>query len=113
MTAAMVTEIVMTFFFLMIILGATDERAPSGFAPIAIGLTLTLIHLISIPVTNPSVHPAFFVGGWGLSQLWLFWVAPLPGAGAAGRVYRLVSGERSLSAGSKEPASASPLAKSG
>ena len=117
MTAALVTEIVMTFFFLMIILGATDERALSGFAPIAIGLaltlTLTLIHLISIPVTNPSVHPAFFVGGWGLSQLWLFWVAPLPGAGAAGRVYRLVSGERSLSAGSEGPASASPLAKSG
>ena len=98
----------------MIILGATDERAPGGFAPIAIGLalTLTLIHLISIPVTNPSVHPAFFVGGWALSQLWLFWVAPLPGAGAAGVVYRLVSGKRSLSAGSEGPASASPLAKS-
>jgi aquaporin Z len=118
MTAALVTEFVMTFFFLMIILGATDERAPSGFAPIAIGLALTLIHLISIPVTNTSVNPArstgpaFFVGGWALSQLWLFWVAPLLGAGAAGVVYRLVSGERSLAAGIEGPANASQLAKS-
>ena len=118
MTAALVTEFVMTFFFLMIILGATDERAPSGFAPIAIGLALTLIHLISIPVTNTSVNPArstgpaIFVGGWALSQLWLFWVAPLLGAGAAGVVYRLVSGERSLASGIEGPANASQLAKS-
>lgn len=81
--AAFVAEFVMTFLFLMIILGATDERAPSGFPPLAIGLALTLIHLISIPVTNTSVNPArstgpaLFVGGWALSQLWLFWVAPL------------------------------------
>jgi aquaporin Z len=89
----------MTFMFLMIILGATDKRAPSGFAPIAIGLGLTLIHLISIPVTNPSVNPArstgpaVFVGGWALSQLWLFWVAPVLGAALAGLVYRWVGGE--------------------
>ncbi len=118
MTAALVTEFVMTFFFLMIIMGATGERAPSGFAPIAIGLGLTLIHLISIPVTNTSVNPArstgpaFFVGDWALSQLWLFWVAPLLGAGAAGVVYRLVSGERSLAAGIEGPANTSQLAKS-
>jgi len=101
LTAALVCEFVMTFFFLMIILGATDERAPSGFAPIAIGLALTLIHLISIPVTNTSVNPArstgpaIFVGGWALSQLWLFWIAPLLGAALAGMVYRIVSAERS------------------
>ncbi len=88
------TEVVMTFMFLMIILGATDDRAPSGFAPIPIGLGLTLIHLISIPVTNTSVNPArstgpaIIVGGWTLSQLWLFWVAPLLGAALAGVVYR-------------------------
>jgi aquaporin Z len=105
LTAALVCEVTMTFFFLMIILGATDERAPSGFAPIAIGLALTLIHLISIPVTNTSVNPArstgpaIFVGGWALSQLWLFWIAPLLGAVLAGVVYRLVSGERSQAAG--------------
>ena len=92
--AALVTELVMTFMFLMIILGATDSRAPQGFAPIAIGLALTLIHLISIPVTNTSVNPArstgpaLIVGGWALQQLWLFWVAPLAGAFAAGYVYR-------------------------
>lgn len=92
--AALVAEIVLTFFFLMIILGATDKLAPVGFAPIAIGLGLTLIHLISIPVTNTSVNPArsmgpaLFVGGWALAQLWLFWVAPLIGAGIAGAVYR-------------------------
>ena len=85
----------MTFMFLIIILGATDERAPSGFAPIAIGLGLTLIHLISIPVTNTSVNPArstgpaLFVGGWASAQLWLFWVAPLVGAACAGVAYRL------------------------
>jgi len=92
--AALVTEIVMTFMFLMIILGATDKRAPQGFAPIAIGLGLTLIHLISIPVTNTSVNPArstgvaIFQGGWALSQLWLFWLAPIVGAVLAGLVYR-------------------------
>ena len=92
--AALVTEIVMTFMFLMIILGATDKRAPQGFAPIAIGLGLTLIHLISIPVTNTSVNPArstgvaIFQGGWAVSQLWLFWLAPIVGAVLAGVVYR-------------------------
>ncbi len=94
--ASLVTEVVMTFMFLMIILGATDKRAPAGFAPIAIGLGLTLIHLISIPVTNTSVNPArstgpaLFVGDWALSQLWLFWVAPVVGAAAAGIVYRFL-----------------------
>jgi aquaporin Z len=98
--AALATEIVMTFMFLMIILGATDKRAPAGFAPLAIGLALTLIHLISIPVTNTSVNPArstgpaIFVGGWALAQLWLFWVAPIVGAALAGVVYRWISGER-------------------
>jgi aquaporin Z len=92
--AAFVTEVVMTFFFLLIILGATDERAPAGFAPLAIGLALTLIHLISIPVTNTSVNPArstgpaLIVGGWALSQLWLFWVAPIIGAALAGGFWR-------------------------
>ncbi len=92
--AALITEVVMTFMFLMIILGSTNARAPQGFAPIAIGLALTLIHLISIPVTNTSVNPArstgpaFIVGGWALEQLWLFWVAPLAGAVLAGFVYR-------------------------
>jgi aquaporin Z len=95
LVAALVTEIVMTFMFLMIILGSTDKRAPQGFAPIAIGLGLTLIHLISIPVTNTSVNPArstgpaIFVGGWALAQLWLFWVAPIVGAALAGIVYNL------------------------
>jgi len=92
--AALVTETVMTFMFLMIILGATHSRAPQGFAPIAIGLALTLIHLISIPVTNTSVNPArstgpaLIAGGWALEQLWLFWLAPLSGAVLAGIVYR-------------------------
>jgi aquaporin Z len=96
--AALVCEIVMTFFFLIVILGATDSRAPAGFAGIAIGLALTLIHLISIPVTNTSVNPArstgpaLFVGGWALQQLWLFWVAPLVGAILAGGVYRWIAG---------------------
>jgi aquaporin Z len=94
LVAGFVTELTMTFMFLMIILGATDSRAPQGFAPIAIGLALTLIHLISIPVTNTSVNPArstgpaLIVGGWALQQLWLFWVAPLIGAALAGVVYR-------------------------
>jgi aquaporin Z len=92
--AGFVTEVTMTFMFLMIILGATDARAPQGFAPIAIGLALTLIHLISIPVTNTSVNPArstgpaLVVGSWALQQLWMFWVAPLLGAALAGLVYR-------------------------
>lgn len=96
--AGFITEVVMTFMFLMIILGATDERAPKGFAPIAIGLGLTLIHLISIPVTNTSVNPArstgpaLIVGGWALGQLWLFWIAPILGAGLAGLVCRFVGG---------------------
>lgn len=94
-----VTEVVMTFMFLMIILGATDTRAPQGFAGLAIGLGLTLIHLISIPVTNTSVNPArstgpaLIVGGWTLAQLWLFWVAPILGAILAGGVYRALSAE--------------------
>lgn len=94
LTAALVSEIVMTFMFLIIILGATDKRAPQGFAPIAIGLGLTLIHLISIPVTNTSVNPArstgvaLFQGDWAISQLWLFWLAPILGAILAGFVYR-------------------------
>ncbi len=93
MLAALVTEIVMTAMFLVIILGATDKRAPQGFAPIAIGLGLTLIHLISIPVTNTSVNPArstgvaLFGGGWPMQQLWLFWVAPIVGAVAGGILY--------------------------
>ena len=84
----------MTFFFLIVILGATDPRAPAGFAPLAIGLALTLIHLISIPITNTSVNPArstgpaIIVGGWALQQLWLFWVAPIIGAVAAGGFWR-------------------------
>jgi aquaporin Z len=98
-TAALVTEIVMTFMFLIIILGATDKRAPKGFAPIAIGLGLTLIHLISIPVTNTSVNPArstgvaIFQGDWAISQLWLFWLAPIVGAVLAGVVYRWLGDE--------------------
>jgi aquaporin Z len=97
--AALLCEIVMTFIFLMVIMGSTDKRAPAGFAPIAIGLCLTLIHLISIPVTNTSVNPArstsqaLFVGGWALSQLWLFWIAPILGAILAGSVYRGLFGE--------------------
>jgi aquaporin Z len=95
--AALICEVVMTFFFLMIILGATDARAPAGFAPIAIGLGLTLIHLISIPVTNTSVNPArstsqaLFVGGWAIQQLWVFWVAPIAGGVLAGVVHRWLS----------------------
>ncbi len=98
LTAALVTEIVMTAFFLVVILGATDKRAPAGFAPIAIGLALTLIHLISIPVTNTSVNPArstgvaVFVGGWAVEQLWLFWVAPILGAAIGAFAYRAVAG---------------------
>jgi aquaporin Z len=96
MTAALITEVVMTFMFLIIILGATHKRASTAFAGVAIGLGLTLIHLISIPVTNTSVNPArstgpaLFVGGWALQQLWVFWVAPIAGAIIAGLVYRTV-----------------------
>jgi aquaporin Z len=94
MAAALLAEIVLTFFFLIVILGATDKLAPAGFAPLAIGLSLTLIHLISIPITNTSVNPARstgqapFVGDWATAQLWMFWVAPLVGAVIAGVVYR-------------------------
>jgi len=101
LTAALLTEIVMTFMFLIIILGATDKRAPQGFAPIAIGLGLTLIHLISIPVTNTSVNPArstavaIFQGDWAISQLWLFWLAPIVGAILAGVVYNWLGKEDS------------------
>jgi aquaporin Z len=93
-TAALICEVVMTFIFLIIIIGATDKRAPQGFAPIAIGLALALIHLISIPVTNTSVNPArstsqaIFAGAWAMKQLWLFWIAPIIGAVLAGMVYR-------------------------
>ena len=97
--AALVTEVVMTMFFLLVILGATDKRAPAGFAPIAIGLALTLIHLISIPVTNTSVNPArstgvaLFVGDWAIGQLWLFWVAPIVGALLGAVTYRFLISE--------------------
>jgi aquaporin Z len=98
LVAALLAEFVLTFFFLFVILGATDSRAPAGFAPIPIGLALALIHLIGIPVTNVSVNPArstgpaLFVGGWALEQLWLFWVVPLAAAAAAGVVYPLLFG---------------------
>ena len=98
--AGFLCEFVMTMMFLMIILGATDRRAPAGFAPIAIGLGLTLIHLVSIPVTNTSVNPArstgpaLLVGGWAIAQLWMFWVAPLLGATVAGVVYRWLGNEK-------------------
>jgi len=101
LASGLLMEVVMTFVFLVIILGATSERAPAGFAPIAIGLGLTLIHLVSIPVTNTSVNPArstgpaVFVGGWALKQLWLFWVAPVVGAVLAGLVGRWFDGDRS------------------
>jgi len=100
LTAALVCEVVMTGMFVLIILGATDRRAPQGFAPIAIGLGLTLIHLISIPVTNTSVNPArstgvaVFVGGWATAQLWLFWVAPIAGALVGAAIYRSIGSSR-------------------
>jgi len=96
LSAALVSEVVMTMMFLIVILGATDKRAPQGMAPVAIGLCLTLIHLISIPVTNTSVNPArstgvaVFVGGWAIAQLWLFWVAPIVGAVIGAAIYRLI-----------------------
>jgi len=98
--AALVCEVVMTAMFLVVILGATDSRAPAGFAPIAIGLCLTLIHLISIPVTNTSVNPArstgvaVYVGGWAVEQLWLFWLAPIVGALIGAVIYRVIGSER-------------------
>jgi len=98
--AALITEVVMTMMFLFIICGATDSRAPAGFAPIAIGLGLTLIHLISIPVTNTSVNPArstgvaVYVGGWAVAQLWLFWIAPIGGGILGALVYRFVAKEK-------------------
>ena len=101
MVAALITEVVMTMFFLFIIMGATDKRAPQGLAPIAIGLCLTLIHLVSIPVTNTSVNPArstgvaLFVGDWAVSQLWLFWVAPIIGAVLGALAYRFIGKETS------------------
>jgi aquaporin Z len=101
--SALVIEVVLTCGFLLVILGSTDRRAPAGFAPIAIGLALTLIHLISIPVTNTSVNPArstgpaVFVGDWALSQLWLFWVAPIVGAALAGVIYRWLGSENNSS----------------
>ncbi len=101
LAAALVTEVVLTFIFLLVILGATDERAPKGFAGLAIGLCLTLIHLISIPVTNTSVNPArstsqaLFVGGEALNQLWLFWAAPIAGACLAGLVYKFIFASKS------------------
>jgi aquaporin Z len=96
LTAALVSEVVMTMMFLLVILGATDARAPKGFAPLPIGFALTLIHLISIPVTNTSVNPArstavaLYVGDWAVSQLWLFWLAPIAGALLGALVYRLI-----------------------
>jgi aquaporin Z len=98
LSAALVTEVVMTLMFLVVILGATDRRAPPGFAPLAIGLALALIHLITIPVTNTSVNPArstgvaVYVGGWAVAQLWLFWIAPIVGAALGAVVYRFLGG---------------------
>jgi aquaporin Z len=100
LVACLVAEVVLTFFFLIVILGSTDSRAPKGLAPVAIGLALTLIHLISIPVTNTSVNPArstgpaLFAGGWALSELWLFWVAPIVGGTLAGFVYNWLGSEK-------------------
>jgi aquaporin Z len=102
LTSALITEVVMTMMFLLVILGATDKRAPQALAPLAIGLCLTLIHLISIPVTNTSVNPArstgvaLFVGDWAVEQLWLFWVAPIAGAALGALVYRFIGEEQAL-----------------
>jgi aquaporin Z len=113
LTAGLVSEVVMTFAFVFVILGATDRRAPPALAPVAIGLCLTLIHLVSIPVTNTSVNPArstgpaVLVGGWALAQLWAFWVAPLIGAAVAGIVYPLIAHESAAAEpGARPPASA-------
>jgi aquaporin Z len=113
LTAAMVCEVVMTLMFVFVIMGATDRRVPTGFAPIPIGLMLTLIHLISIPVTNTSVNPArstgpaLFVGSWALGQLWLFWLAPMLGGALGGLLYRGLTAELPLAA---EPAATSVVA---
>jgi aquaporin Z len=109
LTAALTSEAVLTFMFLIVILGSTDKRAPKGLAPIAIGLCLTLIHLISIPVTNTSVNPArstgpaIFVGGWAIKQLWLFWLAPIVGAAIAGLVYTFAFAGEAEPAAEPEP----------
>ncbi len=103
LAACFVAEVVLTLFFLFVIMGSTDKRAPQGFAPIAIGLCLTLIHLIGIPVTNLSVNPArstgpaIFVGGWAIAQLWLFWVAPILGGAIGGAIYNMLFGESAAS----------------
>ena len=108
--SCLVAEVVLTAFFLMIIMGATDERAPKGFAPIAIGLALTLIHLVCIPVTNTSVNPArstgpaLFVGGWAISQLWMFWVAPIVGGGIGAGIYSALFGQVQPATASKKAA---------
>jgi aquaporin Z len=110
LVAGLVCEIVMTFFFLIVILGATDKRAPQGLAPLAIGLALTVIHLVSIPVTNTSVNPArstgpaLFAGGWAVEQLWLFWLAPIAGAVVAGLVHRALTSETPMLAPKPLPA---------
>ena len=110
LSAALLTEVVMTMMFLFIIMGSTHGKAPAGFAPLAIGLGLTLIHLVSIPVTNTSVNPArstgpaLFVGGWALAQLWLFWVAPLVGGALGGFIYRWLSEEPSGQVTGNRPA---------
>jgi aquaporin Z len=114
--AGLIAEVVLTAMFVTIILGATDERAPSGFAPLAIGLGLTLVHLIGIPVTNVSVNPArstgpaLFVGGWALQQLWLFWIAPLAGALASGIGYRVIFHPKPESGGTHVVVAASVVA---
>lgn len=114
LVAALTAEVVLTFMFLIVILGSTDKRAPAGFAPIAIGFCLTLIHLISIPVTNTSVNPArstgpaLFVGGWAIKQLWMFWVAPIVGAAIAGVVYAWLGAE--APATTDEPTKAKAMA---
>jgi aquaporin Z len=119
MVAGLVAEVVLTFAFVTIILGATDKRAPAGFAPIAIGLGLTLIHLIGIPVTNVSVNPArstgpaVFVGGWALEQLWLFWVAPIVGGALAGIAYPSLFGEREASIVTPKAQPAEPVTATG
>lgn len=110
MLAGLVAEVVLTAFFLIVIMGATDDRAPKGFAPIAIGLCLTLIHLVGIPVTNLSVNPArstgpaVFAGGWALQELWLFWVAPLIGGALGGGIYRALFSQGKVEAALEKPA---------